>query len=175
MHQFFRKNIGKRFKEEITDWLSHYPEIKHQWNDGQLEISHPKKLNKKIIIKYHSKGVTVNFQNITKIFSDNQLTRVSIDEILTFVMHEVLTKKDSEITKPILETEEVTLLITNQYGQVLTHNFNTFNGWGNVYRKFKNINLAKRFITELKAEERKNLEINIFDKDYHFIEREILD
>lgn len=172
MFSFLKKDIGKRFKKEASEWLSFYPEIKHKWNDGQLAISHPKKLNEQILFQFNSKKLTIKHQNKSKTFSDGIASKVPIHEILGFMTNEILTEKDTEIIKPSLIENEVALLMTNEYGQVLTYDLNKFNGLGNVYRKFENIELAKEYLKKLKPEKELSLEASIFDKNYNILEQQ---
>ncbi|GAK91832.1 hypothetical protein JCM19297_2062 [Nonlabens ulvanivorans] len=56
MFSLLKKDIGKRFKKETSEWLSYHPEINHKWNDGQLTISHPKKIDEQILFVFNSKN-----------------------------------------------------------------------------------------------------------------------
>lgn len=167
----FRKDIGKEFKKQMSNWFTEHPEIKHQWKESELKIHYPNEMNKFLTFEFDSKKVKIQNENTEKVFYRELFTNIEMQvfKIRGFWINNMLKKEETELIKPKLKENEIAIIFCNRkYGQILTTDKNVFTGWGNVYHIFENKEEAKKF-AEIESKD-ENIEINAYDWKDEYIE-----
>jgi hypothetical protein len=169
LRDFFKTDIGLEFKNQMLDWFLSHPEINHQWNNNELKIFHPTKVEDFIRFYYDEKTIRIYYKDLQKEFIKKEIPTLfeQVIEVRGFWMNELL--KDLAERKPKMKFGECAVMKCNSaYGQVLTIDGNRFTGWGEIYQIFGSVAEARQFCEK---ELNDKIELHIYNHEYTYLEQ----
>ena len=168
LKDFFKTDIGLEFKNQMLNWFQSHPEVRHEWNNNELKIFHPIKVDDFIQFYFDEKAIKIFYHDLQKEFIKKEIPTLfeQIFELRGFWINEFL--KDLVERKPKMKFGECAVMKCNSdYGQVLTIDGNRFTGWGEIYQVFGSVVEARQFC---KKELNDKIEFHIYNHEYTYLE-----
>ncbi len=169
----FLLHIGRAIKKNLKLRIKYDPEMGRfvSFQEHKIVLFHPLDDKKWVSFQSSPKQIIISTPESSQSFHRSNFSNNYKQEVADLVddwITSLIGTESLSVYKPKMEGSQIAVMhIDYSTGHVLTTNLNPPSYWGETYRVFENIQLAKEYC---KTFPNKEIEFNLYDAQYEYLE-----